>query len=599
MSISKIGRKHNKKLKDDKNKEISYDEFERDILLEKIKSKDQQIYDLLSKIKSQEAKIEIINKEINDKDLNIYTLEQNYKGQLEEIKTTLGFKGDVDLLLDKKENSYEYEFEQRMKYIFKDNIQKDEKINKLNNEIKLLERENEQLNIFIEIKKNNETMLEMLKSIEESKNIKKADIKSKNDEEMMVNNLMKKNKYLKKRLYEMKCSIGKVNNIMNSIPCSIKRISINNNNDEKNNNVEMKNEEKKKMLEKIKEKDKKENEILLNKYLSIIEQNKKDIIKGNEYLNNIDNIYNEEMKKYKEELFQLFKLIQRLVFLYYKSFKKKYSLLLRKEDFDKLLEKEFINFNLLTFPLLFKFIERKQYSNRNERNSKNESKVKTKFINSNNVEEDDNKKIELLNYLNDKENKIDYSSEEFLNEKKSLLSNIDIKREDHLNNLSKEELMEYALTFNSFIIDYEYLINKYIDLKNKNIFDKFLEIPKKTKKSINKKLIEINKRIKELVQKQNHINIVMEVTSNSIQKIKNENLKLSQKIKMISSIDKKIKVPQLNFNTNNFSINIFKKPLSNRNSMKNNLNIKKDIHALLTERGHIKDNFKTFKIKIK
>ena len=458
MSISKIGRKYNKKLKDDKNKEISYDEFERDILLEKIKSKDQQIYDLLSKIKSQEAKIEIINKEINDKDLNIYTLEQNYKGQLEEIKTSLGFKGDVDLLLDKKENSYEYEFEQRMKYIFKDNIQKDEKINKLNNEIKLLERENEQLNIFIEIKKNNETMLEMLKSIEESKNIKKADIKSKNDEEMMVNNLMKKNKYLKKRLYEMKCSIGKVNNIMNSIPCSFKRISTNNNNDEKNNNVEMKNEEKKKMMEKLKEKDKKENEILLNKYLNIIEQNKKDIIKGNEYLNNIDNIYNEEMKKYKEELFQLFKLIQRLVFLYYNSFKKKYSLLLRKEDFDKLLEKEFINFNLLTFPLLFVFIERKQYSNRNERNSKNESKIKPKFINSNNVEEGDNKKIELLNSLNDKENKIDYSSEEFLNEKKSLLSNIDIKREDHLNNLSKEELMEYALTFNSFIIDYENLI---------------------------------------------------------------------------------------------------------------------------------------------
>ena len=151
MSVSKMNRNHNKQLKDDKNKEISYDEFEKDILLEKIKSKDQQIYDLLSKIKSQEAKIEIINKEIEDKDLNIYTLEQNYKGQLEEIKTTLGFKGDVDLLLEKKENSYEYEFEQRMKYIFKDNIQKEEKINKLREEIKLLERENEQLNIFIEI----------------------------------------------------------------------------------------------------------------------------------------------------------------------------------------------------------------------------------------------------------------------------------------------------------------------------------------------------------------------------------------------------------------------------------------------------------------
>ena len=598
------------------NKEISYDEFQKDILIEKITSKDQQIYDLLSKIKTQDAKIDVLNKEMEEKDKNISTLEEFYKVQIEEIKKMLGFKGDLELLLNKKEGSYEYEFDKMMKFIRKDNINKDAKIETLKDEIKLIERDNEQLSIFIEIKKNNKTMLDILKGIENNKKIKKATVQSKNDEELMVKNLIKRNKFLRKNLEEIKKSIKKGKNIKNNlpkplVPNSNYEFNISSNVNSNSNaiiNNEIKSEEMDKKLEKIKEKEKKENEILLNKYLSIVEQNKKEIIKGNEYLNNIDNIYSKEMIKYKEELLQVFNLIQKFITIYYKSFDKTYSLLLRKEDCDKLLEKEFNNFNRLNFPLLFKFIESqkdedKNTSKKRKQNLKKESIISQKNIISNcfNNTDEDHKKMELLNNLNSKDNKIDYSIEEIISEKESLFSSIERKKEQQINNLPKEKLVSYVLTFNTFIDDYNKFINKYIKSKHINIYKKYMETPKIKIKNIQQKIIDINNKRQELIQKQNHINIAMESSSNTINRLKNENLKLNQNIKLNPSNDTKLKIPNINKNHSNIYMrnNSLNKALTNRNSMKNTFNFKNDSHILLTDRGYIKDKNKMYRLKIK
>ena len=551
------------------NKEISYDEFQKDILIEKITSKDQQIYDLLSKIKTQDAKIDVLNKEMEEKDKNISTLEEFYKVQIEEIKKMLGFKGDLELLLNKKEGSYEYEFDKMMKFIRKDNINKDAKIETLKDEIKLIERDNEQLSIFIEIKKNNKTMLDILKGIENNKKIKKATVQSKNDEELMVKNLIKRNKFLRKNLEEIKKSIKKGKNIKNNlpkplVPNSNYEFNISSNANSNSNaiiNNEIKSEEMDKKLEKIKEKEKKENEILLNKYLSIVEQNKKEIIKGNEYLNNIDNIYSKEMIKYKEELLQVFNLIQKFITIYYKSFDKTYSLLLRKEDCDKLLEKEFNNFNRLNFPLLFKFIESQKEEDKNtskkrKKNLKKETIISQKniILNYFNNTDEDHKKMESLNNLNSKDNKIDYSIEEIISEKESLFSSIERKKEQQINNLPKEKLVSYVLTFNTFIDDYNKFINKYIKRKHINIYKKYMETPKIKIKNIQQKIIDINNKRQELIQKQNQINIAMESSSNTINRLKNDNLKLNQNIKLNPSNDTKLKIPNINKNHSNIYI---------------------------------------------
>ena len=579
-------------------KEITYDEFQRDILLEKIKTKDQQIYDLLSKIKSQESTIDYINKEIEEKDLNMFTLEQNYKIQIEELKNILGFKGDIDNLLNKKETSYEYEFAMAMKDTQKDNIRKDSIIEKLNEEIKQIERENEQLDIFIEIKRNNETMMEILEFIKNSKKSKEENIQSKNDENAMIKALIKKNEYLRKKMGELKTNIQKSGDILNTVPSSFLPDS----QDEIKTYKEIDIKEMEKNLEKLKEKENNEKNILLNKYLSIEEQNKKDIIKGNEYMNNIDNIYSKEIKKYQEELIQIYKLIQKIIRLYYKVFAENYSVYLKKEDYDKLLHKELDNLNKLNFPLLFKFKELQDQKNNYENSNKNkkskkiiksELKLLLQNINS-------NKPIKyIVNNFNYDDNNIDYSIDEILENKSNLFSSLERKTDEQLINLSKENLSSYVLSFNDFISDYDKFINKYIGIKNKKNYKKFLEIPKNNIKILRKKLFDINNQIKELNQKQNQINVVYEVSSNMIQKIKKENLELNKRIKDTINKEEKINIPKIEMNIIHKSSENFLKTLSNRNSMKNYNNNKNRNFTLLTDRRYFKDNNKIYKIKIK
>ena len=552
-------------------KEITYDDFQRDILLEKIKAKDQQIYDLLSKINSQESTMNVINKQIEEKDLNTFTLEQNYKIQIEEFKNILGFKGDINNLINKKETSYEYEFATAIRDTQKDNNRKDIMIEKLKKEINQLERENEQLNIFIEIKKNNETMLELLDYIENTKKIKEKNIQSKNDEEIITKTLIKENKYLRKKLGEFKKNIEKSGNIIKKVPFLL---------DSKKGIKtfrEINNEEIEKKLEKLKEKEFKETSILLNKYLSIDEQNKKDIIKANDYINNIDNIYSKEIKKYKEELIQIYKLIKNIFNLYYKAFDKKYSLYLRKEDFDKLLHEELNNLNNTNFPLLFKYKEIQEQKNncqnqRGKKDIKTELKLLLHNINTNND-------INNINYVNTKNNlvnnfisdedNLDYSIDEIAENKSKLFSNIDRKTEEQLNYLSKENLYSYVLSFNDFISEYDKFINKYIGINNQKKYKKFLEIPKNDIKIIRKKLFDINNKIKELNQKQSQINIVYEVSSNVIKKLKKENFKLDKKIKTPILKGEKINIPKLNINIIYKSSDNFKSNFSNKNSIKN------------------------------
>ena len=94
-------------------------------------------------------------------------------------------------------------------------------------------------------------MLEILKSIEKNKKTKKDNIQCKIDEEIMIKNLIKKNKYLRKKLGEIKNNINKGSNIINSLPESL---IINTNNNIKSND-ELDNKDIEIKLEQLKEKE--------------------------------------------------------------------------------------------------------------------------------------------------------------------------------------------------------------------------------------------------------------------------------------------------------------------------------------------------------
>lgn len=406
----------------EENNDLSYEKFQREILLEKMKNKEQQINDLYSKIKTQESKVMNINKILVEKDLNIKEISQNYKAQLSELKNLFGFKGDINFLLDKKYNTYEYQFVKKIRDTQNDNNYKENKINKLKNEINQLERDKEKLNLLIEIKKNDQTMIEVINSIKRQKKIRNESIQNKNEEEFKVIDLINKNNNLGKKIEVLKRSYDMSSNIINNF-----HFSPDLNNKEKKDFI-VNEEQMKKELSKIKERENNETEIILNKYLKLIKQNKEEIIKGNDILNKIDYIYFEKLEKYKEELIQIFKLIQNFINYYYTSFNKTCSLYSKKEECDKLLEKEFKNLNILNFPYLYKELENNKNINYNIPNIKSKKKLKKDLKNLlNNLNNLDYKKIELINCLNFQENYKDYSVDEIILKKSKLFSSIEKK----------------------------------------------------------------------------------------------------------------------------------------------------------------------------
>ena len=203
MSVStskkkKINKKKNNPKEIDENDYLSYDKFQQDILLEKMKYKEQQIYDLESKIKIQEKNIVILSKKLEEKDINISTLIKNYKFQLSEFIKLFGFKGNFKISLTDEDNSCKFDFTKVIQEAQADNRIKDFKIEKLKEEIKQIERENKQLKLLIEIKKNNELMVEIYKSLEKQKKLKKEVVYFKNDEDLNFKDLIKKNNDLEK-----------------------------------------------------------------------------------------------------------------------------------------------------------------------------------------------------------------------------------------------------------------------------------------------------------------------------------------------------------------------------------------------------------------
>lgn len=173
------------------------------------------------------------------------------------------------------------------------------------------------------------------------------------------------------------------------------------------------------------------------------------------------------------------------------------------------------------------------------------------------------------------------------------------KTEKELSNLSKEDLKSYVLSFNSFIIECENFINKYILINNNNISKKFLDMSINKFKNKKQKAFNTNNKIKELVKKQNNSKILMEASSKIIEELRNENFTLNQRLKRSLSNYKSKGISNLNLeNIYNKNDNL-KKSLSKRFSKKNIFRINREIPIFSKDIDHTKDKYKLYKIKMK
>lgn len=143
--------------------------FDNTFFNEKLKAKNDQIYDLESKLKTQEAKVNELNSLMDSKEANLKALQDNYKQQLKSLKAEFGFQGDINNLLKQNVNSIEYEYTQNIRSTTENIKLKNLKIEELKQQIVQIETVIKQLRTLLDVKENDATMLDIIRSLREAK----------------------------------------------------------------------------------------------------------------------------------------------------------------------------------------------------------------------------------------------------------------------------------------------------------------------------------------------------------------------------------------------------------------------------------------------
>jgi hypothetical protein len=260
------------------------------------------------------------------------------------------------------------------------------------------------------------------------------------------------------------------------------------------------------------------------------------------------------------------------------------SIFVKKDKFDKILNKEEKKINTMTFPLLYremgkigfdhfqlnnkvniskkKEIKSKYYENLIQDDAKigideiikNNKKNKTNFMKK---EERDKRIFKIMNLMKSEFNneKINKSTEplniELIKEKNKLFSQIERKTESQLKNMTESELIVFCKNNTEKVDEIEKFIkNNFEDKDNFNSFDPV----KEREDEIRKKLKNINNKIQEISKKFNNNNIVFEKGDKIIQSLKKENQLLKKRIKESKNY-KRNKSRTINYNLDDTSYN--------------------------------------------
>ena len=543
--------------------------FDNTFFNEKLKAKNDQIYDLESKLKTQEAKVNELNSLMDSKEANLKALQDNYKQQLKSLKAEFGFQGDINNLLKQNVNSIEYEYTQNIRSTTENIKLKNLKIEELKQQIVQIETVIKQLRTLLDVKENDATMLDIIRSLREAKQKKSKDMSVKNYFGKQIEDLEKMNKILEKKVQGYKNEISLKKKILNGLP-EIFNKNINTENNMKTLEVKLNDNDmtikwfinnQKEEKTKIKTNADREEYIVRDKYRNILSQNKNSIKVIGYKLENITTDFQSEKRGYLDELVLLYKCIINIIVNYKKSFLGNCSIFANKDKFDRILNKEEKKVNTITFPLLFVELGKIGYGHfqlNNKVKAPRKKVIKSKYFK--NIAEDDIKKgideemkknektivnfrkkserdkrifkiINLMkNEFNDKQTdrSMEPLSIELIDEKTKLFTKIPKKTESQLNSMTKSELINFCKDNIKIMDEIENFIkNNFEDKDNFNSFDPI----KEREDEIKGKLKYINNKIQEISSKYNNNNISFENSDKFIQKLKNENHLLKKRLK--------------------------------------------------------------------
>ena len=158
-----------------KNKIPKENSIDRKYFNERLKLKNEQIYDLESKLKTQETKFDELTSLMDSKEHNVKALQEIYKKQIELIKEEFAFNGDINNILNENKNTNEYLYALQIKSTNDNNHLKNLKIEELKKQIVRIETLIKQLKMLLDVKENDSIMLEILKTVTREKNPKKVE----------------------------------------------------------------------------------------------------------------------------------------------------------------------------------------------------------------------------------------------------------------------------------------------------------------------------------------------------------------------------------------------------------------------------------------
>ena len=353
-------------------------------------------------------------------------------------------------------------------------------------------------------------MVEIIKSIRLAKNAKSSEINTNNIHGKIIEELTKKNSNLQKQINILKNEIQFKKNILTNLPEFLTKIPNYSKSSEKSNKTNNDDD-----IQKIMKLNETENKNLIGKYESILNTKKKDILSQNDYYNNIDLNFKNEKEKYYNELIGLFKILLALITSHKKLFLEDVSVFYKKNILLEIVNKEEEKINPMNYPILYKYIEKKENIITHKKSKSNTFTNNKLFLLKS--EKSDNKKGKKLYDNEDNENKqrmnniiqiiktnIEmkekvYSLDEMWEEKFKLFKYIPKKKEQQLFYMSEEELQQYIRRSLNRVKDIESYINKYFKFKNGKI-NKF-NVEEEQISEIKDKIKICQKQINELIEK--------------------------------------------------------------------------------------------------
>ena len=503
---------------------------------EKLKIKDDQIYDLESKLKLQETKVAELNTRIEKKDVNLKSLRNNYKKQIDCLKEAMGFKGDINILLSKDEYTKEYRYALNIRNTFKTNRKKAEIIAQLEEKIKELNKEKARLKEILENKTNEKKILRILNSNDRDKAEEESEeiddkIYAKNK---TIQELQRKNEELQKQLelynQENNSKISLIHNLPKVIETNLAKLKV-----ESSKNKGINDLNKKNFIEEAKNinlKNEEERKKLIDQYENSIKQNKKEISNQGKIINEFEQKYEKEKNKIIDELLRLHKNLMNITYGYKNSFndlnpnfllQNKNSaitnatniLYLQKDEFEKLLENEIKLINKEKYPLLFKRLKNKgenYFFDISDKN--NEEEIQEKLGTTKKSEPSD-----------------------FSEEKKvfKFFDGYDKKTEIEIENMNKNQLIQYSKQFLNRANEIEVYLNKYIQYKQGYHFSQEEE---NKIRDCNRNFEKANETFDEINEKYNKSKAYIKKNNQLIDNLTKENISLKKKLNNILIMEK-------------------------------------------------------------